>query len=219
VVSHDLKSPLASIVLTVEMLRENLGDPPDEGDLQLLNVLNRAAMKIRNLADGLLAYYRAERVLDEPAETFELQPVARLVAEMLKAGPSVSFHFPTDPVLIHANKAGLEQILMNLFQNAVRFSDKEQTLIRLGFREDAAFYQFEVEDNGRGIPEADQQRIFTLFTSLGDDHSGAPGLGIGLSVVSKLVAKAGGEIRVRSQPGTGSRFEFSIKKAMSPSIN
>ena len=71
VVSHDIKSPLSSIVLSSEMIRENFGDSIDEGNDQLLKVLNRAAFKIRDLVDGILSDYRAEQALREKAESFD----------------------------------------------------------------------------------------------------------------------------------------------------
>ena len=72
VISHDIKSPLASIVLSSEMLRENFGNNIDEDNDQLLKILSRSSLKIRNLVDGVLAYYRSESALSEGAESFEL---------------------------------------------------------------------------------------------------------------------------------------------------
>ncbi|MDP4251459.1 MAG: HAMP domain-containing sensor histidine kinase [Bacteroidota bacterium] len=213
VVSHDLKSPLASIVLTSEMLRENFGDAIDEGNDQLLQVLNRATFKIRNLADGILSYYRAERAMNEPPETFNLSACVQMIVETLRPGLSAEIHYPQEGALIHANKSALEQILGSLMHNAIRYNNKEKTILYIRFLEDEMFYYFEVQDNGKGIPVEDQQRIFDLFTSLGDDRSGIPGLGIGLSNVKKLVENEGGKIRVHSVLQEGSLFQFSLKKS------
>ena len=212
VVSHDLKSPLASILLTSEMLREYFGETIDGDNDQLLKVMNRAIFKIKNLADGILAYYRAERAMNDITETFDLTSSVQMLVAILKAGPSAEIHYPREEILIHTNKASLEQILNNLLQNALRYNDKERKILHIRFREAGSFYYFEVQDNGRGIAAADQQRIFELFTSLGTDRSGVPGVGIGLTVARKLVEKLGGEMSVRSVPAEGSVFEFSIKK-------
>jgi signal transduction histidine kinase len=212
VVSHDLKSPLASILLTSEMLREYFGETIDGDNDQLLKVMNRAIFKIKNLADGILAYYRAERTMNDITETFDLTSSMQMLVEILKPGPAAEIHYPREEILICTNKAAMEQILNNLLQNALQYNDKERKILHIRFREAGSFYYFEVQDNGRGIAAADQQRIFELFTSLGTDPSAVPGLGIGLTITRKLVEKLGGEISLRSIPAEGSVFEFSIKK-------
>jgi signal transduction histidine kinase len=214
VISHDIKSPLSSIVLTAEMLRDSLGDRPDEDNEQLLNVLNRSAFKIRNLAEAVLSYYRGERAMQEPAETVVLGELLRSVAGLLRLDEAAEVHYPDHAGTLQVNKAALEQILQNLLQNAVRYSDKERTVISIRFRETGSHYYFEVEDNGRGIAEADQQKIFGLFTTLGiPDRQGITGTGIGLAIVKKLVEKQGGQISLHSIPGEKSLFSFSLKKS------
>ena len=213
VVSHDIKSPLASIVLTAEMLRENFGDSIDEGNDQLLKVLNRASFKIINLVDGILSYYRGERALSEKADDFDLKSCIQSIVEVLKVSQPAEINYPPETVFIHTNKTALEQILINLLQNALKYGDKDMTRIDIRFREEESFYHFEVEDNGQGIAAEDQHRIFDLFTTLGiRDRSGILGTGIGLSTVKKLVEKQGGEIRVRSTLQVGTVFEFSLVK-------
>jgi signal transduction histidine kinase len=135
-----------------------------------------------------------------------------MLVEILKAGPAAEIHYPQEEILVHTNKAALEQILNNLLQNALRYNDKEPKVLHIRFREAGSFYYFEVQDNGRGVAPADQQRIFELFTSVGANASGVPGLGIGLTVARKLVEKLGGEISLRSVPAEGTVFEFSIRK-------
>lgn len=212
VVSHDLKSPLASMLLTSEMLRENFGQTIDEDNDQLLKVMNRAIFKIKNLADGILAYYRAERAMNDQPETFDLTSSLKMLVDILKPGPASEIHYPQEETLVCTNKAALEQILINLLQNALRHNDKERKILHIRFREAGSFYHFEVEDNGRGVSAADQQRIFELFTSIGTDTSGVSGLGIGLTIARNLIEMLGGEISLHSVPPGGSIFEFSIRK-------
>jgi signal transduction histidine kinase len=213
VVSHDIKSPLASIVLTSEMLRENFGESIDEGNDQLLKVLNRASFKIRTLVDGILAYYRTEQALNDEAETFQLNPFLLSIAEMLKVKQRADFIYPADAVRIHMNKTALEQILVNLLQNALKYNDSEIPKIEISFSQDDLYYYFVVRDNGRGVAQKEQEKIFELFTTLGlRDRFGTQGTGIGLSTVKKLVEKLSGKISLNSVPGEGSTFSFSIKK-------
>jgi signal transduction histidine kinase len=213
VVSHDIKSPLASIVLTSEMLRENFGELIDKENDQLLKVLNRSSYKIKNLVDGILAYYQAEQAMYEKAETFNLKPFFLSIVEMIKVSQTAEIRFPTQEHKIHVNKTALEQILVNLLQNGLKYNDKTNREINISFSEDEINYYFVVSDNGNGIEKGQQQKIFELFTTLGTrDRFGALGTGIGLSTVKKLVEKMSGKISVQSEPGVGSVFSFHIKK-------
>ncbi len=213
VVSHDIKSPLASIVLTSEMLRENFGEAIDEENNQLLKVLNRSSFKIKNLVDGILAYYRAERAMQEEAETFSLKPFLLSIAEMLQVKQPADIRFPQEDIRIHINKTALEQIFVNLLQNALKYNDNEKPEVAIQFSEDILNYYFVVADNGHGIAQEEQQKIFEMFTTLGvRDRFGTKGTGIGLSTVKKLIEKMSGKIEVQSASGKGSIFSFQIRK-------
>ena len=211
VVSHDIKSPLSSIVLTGEMLRESLGDDLDEGNDQLFKVLNRASYKIKNLVDGILTYYRGEQALSEQMEIVRLPQFLESIVEHLKTGPGCIIEYPADEIELFTNRTSLEQILVNLLQNAIKYNDKEKITIRIGVRIDKTHYHFSIEDNGMGIADADQEKIFKIFTTLGQkDRTGNTGTGIGLSTVKKLIERQGGTILVRSRLHEGTVFEFSL---------
>ena len=215
VVSHDIKSPLSSIVLTGEMLRESFGDDIDEGNEQLLKVLNRASYKIKNLVDGILTYYRGEQALSEQREIVRLPEFLESIIEHLKTGPGCTIDYPTEEIEIFTNRTSLEQILVNLLQNAIKYNDKEKIEIRIGLRIDKTQYHFRIEDNGMGIADADQEKIFKIFTTLGQkDRAGNTGTGIGLSTVKKLIERQGGTILVRSRLHEGTVFEFSLPYEM-----
>ena len=213
VVSHDIKSPLASIVLTSEMLREQFGENIDEDNDQLLKVLSRSSLKIRNLVDGILSYYRAEWAMNESAESFELKSFLSSIAEMFKVNQGADIRFPQEQRTIYMNKTALEQILVNLIQNALKYNDQAEPLIEIRFSEDETNYYFVVSDNGRGITPEEQKKIFEIFTTLNlQDRFGTKGTGIGLSTVKKLVEKMEGKVSLKSVPGEGSEFSFYIKK-------
>lgn len=217
VVSHDIKSPLASISLSGEMLREQFGENIDEDNDQLLKVLSRATMKIRNLVDGILSYYRAEWAMGVGAESFELKSFLFSIVEMFQLSQQVDFLYPSDDLVIHMNKTALEQILVNLIQNGLKYNDKEVPRIEIRFSEDDTNYYFKVIDNGMGIAPEEQKRIFELFTTLNlQDRFGTKGTGIGLNTVKKLVEKMSGSVSLKSVPGEGSEFSFYIRKENQP---
>jgi signal transduction histidine kinase len=213
VVSHDIKSPLASISLSGEMLREHFGGEIDEENDQLLKVLGRATVKIRNLVDGILSYYRAEWALAAGAESFELKSFLFSIVEMFELSHQADFEYPQDDRVIHMNKTALEQILVNLIQNGLKYNDKDSPRIEIRFSEDDKNYYFSVVDNGMGIAPEEQKKIFEIFTTLNlQDRFGTKGTGVGLSTVKKLVEKMSGSINLKSIPGEGSEFSFCIQK-------
>jgi signal transduction histidine kinase len=211
VVSHDIKSPLSSIVLTAEMLRENLADSMAPDTDQLLKILNRSSYKIKNLVDGILTYYRGEQALYEQTESVMLPDFLQSIVEDLSMKQPVEINYPTEKQELFTNRTGLEQILVNLLQNSIKYNDKEKIVIDIGFWKDASVYHFSVTDNGKGMDEAGMSKIFDLFTTLGQrDRFGDLGSGIGLSTVKKLVERQGGTIHVRSSLQQGTTVEFSI---------
>lgn len=163
VISHDIKSPLASIVLSSEMLREYFGKNIDEDNDQLLKVLSRSSLKIRNLVDGVLAYYRSEWALGEGAESFELLPFLFSIAEMFKTNNEVDIQLPKEDRNIFMNKTALEQILVNLVQNAIKYNDKDKPAVQIRFSEDDSNYYFVVTDNGKGIAPEEQKKYLSCL--------------------------------------------------------
>lgn len=111
------------------------------------------------------------------------------------------------------NKSGLNQILMNLISNAIRYNDKEVVTIGIDVKDDGGYYWITVSDNGKGIQAEKIATIFHLFETSGtEDRFGKKGTGIGLSTVKKVVNKLGGEISASSEIGVGTTFSFTIKK-------
>ena len=114
---------------------------------------------------------------------------------------------------IHVNKTAIEQILINLVTNAIKYNDKPITEIELRVTESEKQYQILFKDNGPGIPKESHQKIFQLFETLTNhDKFGHSGNGIGLATVKKLVGNLGGKIHVESELGTGSCFIFTVDK-------
>jgi signal transduction histidine kinase len=213
VVSHDIKSPLASIVLAAEMLREGFGEKIDEENDQLLKLLGRASFKIKNLLDGILAYYRSERAMNESPESFRLKPFLLSLQELFKVNKETETIYPQDNPEIFARKTALELILVNLLQNAVKYNDKQNPRVEIAFSQDESNYYFSVKDNGNGLPLEIQQKITEMFGSTASaDRFGTQGAGIGLFTVKKIVEKLSGKMELKSKLEEGSEFSFFIKK-------
>ena len=214
VVSHDIKSPLANVISLVELLKEEKLDQFDEETRQYIEFLSQASHSLRNYVDGLLVFYRSERILEKEEEDVDLNPFFKNIINLYNVNPDVEITHPTTGVLKKVNKAALTQVFMNLISNALKYNYKELRKVQIEYQVKDDFYHFEVKDNGDGIPKENFNKIFDLFTTLDlNDRDGNPGSGIGLATVKKLLTHMGGNIHVESCPGIGSNFKFQIKRS------
>lgn len=213
VVSHDIKSPLANIISLTELLKEeNKGNLSAE-TMEYLDFLEESSQSLRRYVDGLLKFYRSEKLLEKEEEDVELESFFEEVAGLYNVDADVEINFPRTGVLQNVNKAALSQIFLNLLANALKYNHKPQRKVEIIFSPSDQYYGFEVKDNGSGIPEKNIGKIFDLFTTLEqNDRYGNMGNGIGLATVKKLIDHMGGEITVDSKEGEGSSFKFKIKR-------
>lgn len=212
-VSHDIKSPLANIISLTELLKEENQGKFDEETTQYLNYLVESSYSLRNYVDGILSFYRSEHILEKDYENVNLHQILQQIAKLYEVSDDVILEYPESAILHNVNKAALTQVFLNLVSNGLKYNKKNIRRIKINFEEHPSFYHFEVKDNGEGFPEKDSSKIFELFTTLDTtDREGNPGSGIGLATVNKLVHSMGGQIKVRSTPGEGSTFSFTIPR-------
>ena len=214
VVSHDIKSPLANIISLTELLKEESQDSFDENTQQYIDYLSQASHSLRSYVDGLLVFYRSEKILEKEEEDVKLKSFFETIISLYAVEPDVEIAHPQEGQLKMVNKAALTQIFMNLISNALKYNNKDRRIVEINFKEDEKFYFFEVKDNGNGIPKESFEKVFDLFTTLDrDDRYGNPGSGIGLATVKKMLHHMGGDIEIESGPGRGSNFKFKIKRS------
>lgn len=214
VVSHDIKSPLANIISLVDLLKEENQDNFDEETQQYIEFLSQASHSLRTYVDGLLVFYRSERILEREEEDVDLKTFFENLTKLFTVDPGVEIDYPLLGTLKRVNKAALTQIFMNLISNALKYNNKDDRRVEIIFRALEDYYEFEVRDNGNGIPKENFEKIFDLFTTLDlNDRDGNPGSGIGLATVKKLLNHMGGEIQIESEPEIGSNFKFQIKRS------
>ena len=120
---------------------------------------------------------------------------------------------PAEAIQVAADPDGLRQVLVNLVENAVKYSP-DGGRVELELAPGDARVRFAVRDRGLGIPAAEQQRIFEKFYRLDPNLSrGVGGTGLGLYICREIVRRMGGRIRVESDPGRGSTFSFELPLA------
>jgi signal transduction histidine kinase len=213
IAAHDLKSPLIGIFSLAKILKENYSDKFDVNGQKMLDLIEGSSEKLRSLIDGLLENSKSSKMLKEKKFNLNL--------EILKNEISNLFHYENELILtlestlneIYVNKIVIEQILINLVANAIKYNDKKKVKIEIGVKEYDSYYKFYVEDNGPGIASSHHEQIFKIFeVATLKDKFGVTGNGIGLATVKNLVEKSGGTIKVQSELGKGSKFIFTIEK-------
>lgn len=214
VVSHDLKSPLANIISLTELLKEENQENMNQEAREYIDFLSQASHNLRSYIDGILGFYRSERILEKAEEDVVLQKFFEGIVKLYAVKPDVEISYPRNGTLKKVNKAALTQIFMNLISNALKYNNKPRRTVDIEFEATPSYYLFEVKDNGNGISEENFARIFDLFTTLEEnDREGYPGSGIGLATVKKLLDHMNAEIEIESELGKGSNFMLKIRRS------
>jgi K+-sensing histidine kinase KdpD len=213
VVSHDLKMPLASMILTSDVISEKYARQLDEDGKGYLKSIKDIAFTMSDYIGNILSHYESDQIAINDKDQFDIFSVIENVEEMVGLRDDIVFVFPDNNLIMNSNSAAIEQILLNLIGNSVKYNDKKTVKIEVLVSESPDYYKISVRDNGIGIAKNKQKDIFKLFSTLNQlDRSGKKGNGIGLSTVKILVDKLGGVIKCDSQITQGSTFTFTVKK-------
>ncbi|RKS53265.1 GAF sensor signal transduction histidine kinase [Gillisia mitskevichiae] len=214
-VSHDMKMPLANMIITSDLLKAKYGNLLDATGLNYLTYLKQSSFRLSNYITDILNHYESDTLLDSHTEDFDLQDVLEQIIDLLNIKFDCEINLPEDNLIVHCNRAAFQQIFFNLIGNSLKYNNQEKIVIDVTGIEKNGYYYFSITDNGIGIPENKQEAIFELFTIVEEsDRSGNRGNGIGLSTVQKLVHNLGGEISVKSVVNKGTTFNFTIKRAL-----
>ena len=214
VVSHEMKTPLASTRLFIETLLERrYRDGSAQADEYLRLIADENA-RLERLVDGFQTLARLEnrrgrsRLALEPIRAGEIARVAaqRLRPRLEAPGCVFALAGGDEPALVRADRDGLATVLVNLLDNALKYTGDDKR-ITLRCRAGGGEVCYEVGDNGPGVAPGEQRRIFERFYQsdqrLSRTHEG---VGLGLSIVRSMVRAHGGTVTVRSEPGVGSTF-------------
>jgi PAS domain S-box-containing protein len=213
--SHELRTPLNSIIGFTGILLQKLVGPLSEEQEKQLRMVQGSAQHLLALINDVLDISKIEAgQLKISDDSFDMGMVIQNIAEKLmplsdKKGLKLNYQIPDNPIVIIADQRRTEQILINLVNNAVKFT--EQGEIRINCYIDGGFVYTSVKDTGIGI---DSDKVDTLFTPFKQLDSGLSrhyeGTGLGLSICKRLVEMMGGEIWVESILGEGSTFTFTL---------
>jgi two-component system phosphate regulon sensor histidine kinase PhoR len=212
-VSHELRTPLASLKALTETLQEGALEDPTAAH-RFLGRIETEVDALTQMATELLELTRIESG-QVPLDRKAMAPskllnssADRMRAQAERAGLILRVEVPNRIPMIQADPSRLEQVLVNLIHNAIKFT-RPGGVVELSTSVEGEFVRFTVRDNGAGIPEDDLERIFERFYKADHARSGG-GTGLGLSIARHIVEAHGGKIWAESAEGRGSTFFFIV---------
>ncbi|MFZ2147893.1 MAG: ATP-binding protein [Sedimentisphaerales bacterium] len=212
--SHELKTPLTSVGMSISLLKEKLIDKLDSEESELINAADEEVQRLKALVNDLLDISRIEAgkmPIDFDSVSVELifeKAVGVLKNQADEKNIELSYNLPGDLPPIEADVNKITWVLTNLISNSLRYTDANG-YIRLSAEQAGSQIYISVADNGAGIPYEYQSRIFDKFVQIKTEKT-LGGSGLGLAICKEIVRAHGGTIWVDSQPGEGSTFTFTI---------
>jgi chemotaxis family two-component system sensor kinase Cph1 len=215
VASHDLKEPLRGISKYAHQLIETEAHRGEE-TLRRLESMKRLALRMDSLLDSLLHFSRVGRATlsPRPVDLQEvLEEALEIIAPRLQEVPT-RVEIPQRLPVMECDRMRVREVFMNLLSNALKYNDKAEREIEIGFAElpDGGTV-FHVKDNGIGMDPRHFDVVFKIFKRLHDREAFGGGSGAGLAIVRRLIEQHRGRIWVNSSPGVGSTFFFTLAES------
>lgn len=217
-VSHELRSPITSIQGYMQSMLDGTIRPEEQ--TRYMQVVVDETRRLSKLINGLLNLSRMEREdVTLAYSDFDLNEMARrvLITKMNQIDEKsieVNAEFSDDPCYVHADADQIEQVLINLIDNALKFTPQGGHLT-LESRTDERTVYMTVADDGCGIPKEDAAHIFDRFYKADKAHTVGKGTGLGLAICKCIIEKHGQSIRLLNRP-VGAAFEFTLERGKPP---
>jgi len=219
-VSHELRTPLAVIIGYIECMTDGLYGQIESKHQEILQVVAKQSAHLKNMIDQILIYSRLEAG-KQPVRIEELQ-LTKIVNDMRdtfdflcrQKGLDLQWVLPRDPMTVHSDAMRVKEVISNLLQNAVKYTDRGSVTVRMEKLLTNDSLVIEVADTGMGISEQHLSSIFEPFmqahkTSTTNSRGG---IGLGLSIVKKHLEQIRGAISVESELGKGSTFRIVLPR-------
>ena len=212
--SHDLQTPLRSIISFTQLLQHSLKGNISTNQQDYMDFIISSGKNMKTLVDDLLTYSRINTTEIERKDIDLNEIFVFLCADLrsLMEERDVTIDLIDIPEKIYADDIKIRQVFQNLLTNAIKFTKKGvKPNIQIQTRETNQFWHFSVKDNGIGIAPEFQEKIFGMFKRLHTSDA-YEGTGIGLAIVKKIIEQHNGNIELVSNLNEGSTFSFSIAK-------
>lgn len=216
VVSHDLKAPLRAIGNLTGWIEEDMGDRIPDEIRGHFNTIKGRVVRMEGLINGILDYTKAAKS-EGNLETVMSDALVRDAIDLIGAPSNAIINIRDNMPELKTEKVKIQQIFMNLINNAVRYNDKEDIQIEIGCEDAGPNWKFYVKDNGPGIEKRYHEKIFVIFQTL-NARDEIESRGVGLAIVKKIVEEEGGFIWVESEKNEGATFCFTWPKEKKKAI-
>lgn len=215
-VSHELRTPLSAILGSLDLIRQEWSERlPPEGQ-KLIEICQRNSTMLLSLVSDLLdsaALHHKRMILHRSVIPFSplVEQTFAALAPLAWANGVKLLNMVLPQIEVYADAQRLQQVLLNLVGNAIKFSKKEEAYVQVEATQEEEHVTVCVVDNGVGIAPEKIGRIFEPFVQGADSYT-APttGTGLGLTICKALIERHGGSIWIESEPGRGSRVSFSL---------
>ncbi len=216
IVSHDLKEPLRCIDAFSKFIEDDYKDKLDEEGKNYLERIRTNAVRMQSLIENLLEISRIDRTKKtlEEVQIEELINEVNIRLEYAIKAKNVQLVIQNKLPKVFCDRVRLTEVFVNLISNAIKFNDKPNPRIEIGYNQKDTFHEFSIKDNGIGIEEQYFDKIFEIFQRLGKREE-YEGIGAGLTIAKKIVQMHKGKIRVESKIGEGTTFYFTIPQEKS----
>lgn len=219
-VSHELRTPLAVIIGYIECITDGLYGEIESKHHEILQVVAKQSTHLKNMIDQILIYSRLEAG-KQPIRIEEIQ-LAKVINDLKdtfeflcrQKGLELRWDLTREPLLIRSDATRLKEVISNLLQNAVKYTDRGSITVRSKKLPNANSIAVEVQDTGMGISEQHLTNIFEPFMQVHktSTENSRGGIGLGLSIVKKHLDQMGGTINVESELGKGSIFRIVLPR-------
>lgn len=214
-VSHDLRSPLVSLLGFTRLLKQDYAGVFDDTGNHFLDRVEQAGRTMQSLVHDLLELSRIGKSCELPSlvdpRSVLLQIQAELKLRLDDAG--VSLAIPSSPPLVYIDRTRLYQVFSNLIGNALHHMGPcEGPQIQVEVEEEESFHRITVRDNGLGVALEAQERIFEVFQTVRRARGDVRSTGMGLAIVKKIAESHGGNSWVESEPGRGAAFHVTLPR-------
>ena len=215
--SHELRTPLTTVYGAARTLSARHDQLSGEQTGQLLVMIEQESEHLVQIVDQLLVSAQLDRgALHLDESEVDVRALCSAVIESARlraaAGREIAFDAPPAATTVRCDESLLRQVLVNLVENALKYS-LNGGRIEVRVLNESASVQIEVEDEGLGIPPAEQERIFEKFYRLDAAMTrGVGGSGLGLYISREIVTQMGGSLSVRSVPEVGSTFTVTLPR-------
>jgi len=209
IAAHDLRAPLRAITQHLDLIKKYNEDRLDENSLTSMRFACDGAIRMRALIDSLFEFSKIGYEKQNLVSTDAASVLENAKANLSVALAEKSAHITYDSLpVITADRVHLTRVFQNLLGNAITYCNR-MPQIHISARRESDLWLFSVRDNGIGIPKANLQKVFNIFSRLHTMEE-YPGTGMGLAICERIVRSHGGNIWAEFEPGHGSTFYFTL---------